>query len=899
MANKVDIVITATDKASGKIGKVGGGLADLGQKAAIGIGLAGVAAAAAGAAAIGMAASFQEGMNEVATLAPDVEANIGALRAGVLGLSTELGTNAVESTKALYQAISAGVPAGSAIEFLEIASQAAIGGVTDTETAVDGLTTVMNAFSSQNIDAEKAADVMFATVKAGKTNFAQLSASMFQVAPLANAAGVSFEEVSAALATITAQGTPTAVATTQIRSAIEGIINPSKAMNKIFRDAGFASGELALEQLGLAGAADILVKATGGSNAELKKLLGTADGMQAILGISGDNADSFAENMDGMANSAGAADKAFGIMEKGFTQQMKKLKAGFQSIVIQIGAKLIPVIQPLVEWLGKKLPWAFATVSQFITAKLIPAFTTIKDWLGDKLVPVFATAWRWLQEKIPAAFATVTAFITDKMIPAIRPLVEWYAEKLTGAFDKVKTFIDDTLIPAFATVKEWITATLIPAIEPLVEWLGEKLPVAFGKVAAWVDSTLIPAFDKVKTFIDDTLIPALGTLQDWLGEKLGPVFESIQKWFGEKIPAAFEVATKFIDDTLVPGLQKVKDWVGDKLGPAFDGLQKWFGEKIPAAFKVATKFIDEKLVPAFATIKEWLGEKLPEVFAGIKAWMDETLPAAFKVATGFIDDTLVPAFDKIKEWLGETLPEVFESIVEWFQDKIPEALDTIVTWVEDNEDDILDFFTDVKTVAEELWLSLQAGVVVVLEWLKSFALWFVDNKPAIIIAITAIGVAIFIALGPVSQAALAITGIITLIGFLKRNWDNLKRSMAAPLKATIGGSRVFENLGGVRQGLAAAQAVTEHPLFDRVLGRAHGGPVAAGAGYMVGERGPETFIPNVSGRIMPNGAGAGAGMGGGMVVNVSLTVHGNLLAQRDMEDAVVEGVIEARRRGRI
>ena len=117
MANKVNIVITATDKASGKIGKLGGGLKDLGKKAALGIGIVGVAAAGAAVAAISMGADFQAGMNEVATLAPEVAKNIDGLKKGVLGLSTELGTNAVESTKALYQAISAGVPGGNAIDF--------------------------------------------------------------------------------------------------------------------------------------------------------------------------------------------------------------------------------------------------------------------------------------------------------------------------------------------------------------------------------------------------------------------------------------------------------------------------------------------------------------------------------------------------------------------------------------------------------------------------------------------------------------------------------------------------------------------------------------------------------------------------------------------------------------
>ena len=74
----------------------------------------------------------------------------------------------------------------------------------------------------------------------------------------------------------------------------------------------------------------------------------------------------------------------------------------------------------------------------------------------------------------------------------------------------------------------------------------------------------------------------------------------------------------------------------------------------------------------------------------------------------------------------------------------------------------------------------------------------------------------------------------------------------------------------------------------------------AGTPYMVGERGPETFVPNVGGRIIPNGGGGmGGGMGGGLTVNVYQTINGNVLAQRQMEDAVVESVIEARRRGRI
>jgi hypothetical protein len=56
-------------------------------------------------------------------------------------------------------------------------------------------------------------------------------------------------------------------------------------------------------------------------------------------------------------------------------------------------------------------------------------------------------------------------------------------------------------------------------------------------------------------------------------------------------------------------------------------------------------------------------------------------------------------------------------------------------------------------------------------------------------------------------------------------------------------------------------------------GRANGGPVTGGTSYVVGERGPELFVPNTSGKIIPNG---GSG-GGGSTIN--LTVNGAIDAE--------------------
>jgi phage-related minor tail protein len=60
------------------------------------------------------------------------------------------------------------------------------------------------------------------------------------------------------------------------------------------------------------------------------------------------------------------------------------------------------------------------------------------------------------------------------------------------------------------------------------------------------------------------------------------------------------------------------------------------------------------------------------------------------------------------------------------------------------------------------------------------------------------------------------------------------------------GTKWFYSMGG---GTAGGAPV--------LLGRAGGGPVAAGTPYMVGERGPEMFVPRSSGTILPNSAGGG------------------------------------------
>ncbi|HZG08810.1 MAG TPA: tail tape measure protein [Allosphingosinicella sp.] len=77
--------------------------------------------------------------------------------------------------------------------------------------------------------------------------------------------------------------------------------------------------------------------------------------------------------------------------------------------------------------------------------------------------------------------------------------------------------------------------------------------------------------------------------------------------------------------------------------------------------------------------------------------------------------------------------------------------------------------------------------------------------------------------------------------------------------------------GGGRGGGTAGLIATAAQVLSTMLGapgRATGGPVAPGRPYLVGERGPELFVPTASGRV-ETGAG---GFGGGRDVRVSIRI---------------------------
>lgn len=303
---------------------------------------------------------FEKGMSEVFTLLPGISGEaMEAMSQDVIAFSQEAGRLSSEVVPAVYQAISAGVPQENVFEFLEIASDAALGGVTDLETAVDGITSVVNAYGAEAISATEASDLMFTAVKLGKTNFEQLSKFMFQVTPVASALGVEFGNVTAALAAMTAQGTPTGVAATQIRSALVELSKASSQTSILFKElTGKSFKEFIAGGGDLQDAFQILEKHASDTGLGINDLFSSVEAGNAALALTGKGAEAFTNALLEMENAAGATAEAADTMGESIAHLEARLAAADEALKLQTGEALAPL---KAGWLEARL-----AVSEYI-----------------------------------------------------------------------------------------------------------------------------------------------------------------------------------------------------------------------------------------------------------------------------------------------------------------------------------------------------------------------------------------------------------------------------------------------------------------------------------------------------------------------------------------------------
>lgn len=119
----------------------------------------------------------------------------------------------------------------------------------------------------------------------------------------------------------------------------------------------------------------------------------------------------------------------------------------------------------------------------------------------------------------------------------------------------------------------------------------------------------------------------------------------------------------------------------------------------------------------------------------------------------------------------------------------------------------------------------------------------------------------------------------------KFGFEDLKR-MVLSVMDEIARSALHDGVMSVTGGKGIAGVLTDllHGLFDSP-GRATGGPVSPGRPYIVGERGPELFVPTSAGSVAAPGSSGGRDIRVAITVNASADTAPRALAQSSRQVA--------------
>ena len=276
-----------------------------------------------------------------------------------------------------------------------------------------------------------------------------------------------------------------------------------------------------------------------------------------------------------------------------------------------------------------------------------------------------------------------------------------------------------------------------------------------------------------------------------------------------------EITAQLADTFGGQAAEKADTFAGkmDRLKVAFDEGKETVGSFVlDAITPMVTGFVD-KVIPTIQALAEELGPKLTPIFTTLRDYIQDYVIPTFTAIWQFITEYVIPA-------IGTVLTPII--------DGLRSAFEKVAGKIAENEEKL----KPLKALLEVIAKVIRDVVAPVIGKVLGTAF---DNLG------TAISFVIGLFASLVSVVNNAFNAIKNIVNFIKNN----------PVTQAIGGA--IDNIFGG--------------------GRANGGPVSRGTSYVVGERGPELFVPNTSGKIIPNGGSSGGGS------TINLTVNGAIDAE--------------------
>jgi phage-related minor tail protein len=411
----------------------------------------------------------------------------------------------------------------------------------------------------------------------------------------------------------------------------------------------------------------------------------------------------------------------------------------------------------------------------------------------------------------------------------------------------------------------------------------QALNAELGNTAGTIQQLTAETADFPKSL--DIARKSIATALEPAGAQIGLI---IQQFTTQLLPIITTLGNTFA--SLSPELQKTIVVIGGllaALGPVITTLAK-VSQIVtglgPLFAKVGAALMANPWLLALAAViaigiviyKNW--ESIAAFFAGLWESLKAGVAATFEfigAVFGQIRDVVVGAFTGVVEIIASILSGV-RAIVQNVIDAVVNLFTSVVERVRGAWDRIVEIvsnvFNRVKDTVSKV-LETIAGLIrtyVTNVYIKPFNL-FVDAIGKIWGGISALATKVFAGIGAVIQRAVQLyIGYANLVlRAFTLVWSGITRGASIAFNFIIGlfkkiSDAVGKILGAFKGIIGIAGKIPG--LGD--LFRADGGPVSGNQPYIVGERGPEVFVPRTSGTIIPNNKLGSLGGGQSYVINV-------------------------------
>lgn len=306
---------------------------------------------AAGAVATKLASDFDSEMTKIVTLVGVAESQVNDWRRALLEMGPAVGKGPQELARALFVVTSAGQRGAEALQIVERAAKASAAGLGDTAEIARTVTAAMQAYGPEALSAERATDILVATVREGNLEASSLAGALGRVLGIAAQVGVSFDQVGAFIATFTRLGVGAEEAVVALRGVLTTMIAPSQGARDALASVGLSAEDLrvSIVEKGLARTLVDLVSAFRGNATALSAVIPNVRALSGVLGTAAAQGEEFLDVADSITNSTGVLDDAFERVEKTTAFTFAQLRANLEALAIAVGDALAPTINGLVR----------------------------------------------------------------------------------------------------------------------------------------------------------------------------------------------------------------------------------------------------------------------------------------------------------------------------------------------------------------------------------------------------------------------------------------------------------------------------------------------------------------------------------------------------------------------